>query len=160
MRIALAADHAGFELKQFLGEDLRALGYEVLDLGSHDPQAPDDYPDFAEKVGQALLTGQAERGILACGSGVGVCVAVNKFPGVRAGVCHDTYSARQGVEHDSMNVLCIGARIVGEELAREIVRSFVAARFSGEDRHERRLQKILALERRFLKERPKGAAGP
>jgi ribose 5-phosphate isomerase B len=138
-------------MKQGLGQDLRALGHEVLDLGTDDPSKPDDYPDFAEAVGSTLLAKKADRGIIICGSGVGVCVAVNKFPGIRAGVCHDTYSARQGVEHDDMNVLCLGQRVVGMEVARDVVRSFVAAKFSGEERHMRRLEKVKAIEKRFLK---------
>ena len=151
MRFALAADHAGFQLKEDLGKDLQAMGHEVLDLGTHDPSTPSDYPDSADAAGTALVERKAERGIIVCGSGVGVCIAANKFPGVRAGVCHDTYSARQGVEHDDMNVLCLGQRIIGTELAREVVRAFAAARFSGEDRHVRRLEKLKAIEKRFLR---------
>ena len=151
MKIALAADHAGYDLKELLAKDLRDAGHDVLDLGTHEPGKPADYPDFAELVGNALRAGQAERGILVCGSGVGVCVAVNKFPGVRAGTCHDTYSAHQGVEHDDMNVLCLGARILGVEVAREVIKAFVGAKFSAEERHRRRLGKILSLEKRFLK---------
>ncbi len=151
MKFALAADHAGFQLKEDLGKDLQAMGHEVLDLGTHDPSMPSDYPDSADAAGTALVERNAERGIIVCGSGVGVCIAANKFPGVRAGVCHDTYSARQGVEHDDMNVLCLGQRIIGTELAREVVRAFAAARFSGEDRHVRRLEKLKAIEKRFLR---------
>ncbi len=151
MKFALAADHAGFQLKEDLGKDLQAMGHEVLDLGTHDPSKPSDYPDSADAAGTALVERKAERGIIVCGSGVGVCIAANKFPGVRAGVCHDTYSARQGVEHDDMNVLCLGQRIIGTELAREVVRAFAAARFSGEDRHVRRLDKLKAIEKRFLR---------
>jgi RpiB/LacA/LacB family sugar-phosphate isomerase len=151
LRFALAADHAGFQLKEDLGKDLQAMGHEVLDPGTHDPSMPSDYPDSADAAGTALVERKAERGIIVCGSGVGVCIAANKFPGVRAGVCHDTYSARQGVEHDDMNVLCLGQRIIGTELAREVVRAFAAARFSGEDRHVRRLEKLKAIEKRFLR---------
>jgi ribose 5-phosphate isomerase B len=146
MRVALGADHAGFPLKQELAAYVKGLGHEVLDLGTHNAD-PADYPDYAEAVGQAVLSGRAERGLLVCGSGVGASVAANKLPSIRAAVCHDTYSARQGVEHDSMNVLCLGARIVGEELAAELVTAFVAAQFTNEERHVRRLEKVLAIER-------------
>ena len=154
--IAFAADHAGCELKdwlakELLNKDLPEKGYRVLDLGTSDPTLADDYPDYADLVGRAILEKRADRGILVCGSGVGVCVAINKYLGIRAGLCHDTYSAHQGVEHDDMNVLCLGARVIGRELAREIVQSFVGARFSGEERHARRLGKLLAIEKRFLK---------
>src|SRR5438876_5027565 len=148
MRIALGADHAGYELKDTLAGDLRARGHEVIDLGTDGP-APVDYPDFAEAVGLAIRDGRAARGILVCGSGVGASVAANKIPGIRAGLCHDTYSARQGVEHDDMNVLVLGARVIGVELARELVCAFVAAVFSGEERHRRRLEKVNALEARY-----------
>ena len=151
MKIAVAADHAGYPLKEILIADLTATGHDVRDLGTHDPAQPDDYPDFAEAVCGALRRGDVERGIVVCGSGVGVTVAANKFPGVRAGLCHDTYSAHQGVEHDDMNVLCLGARIIGQEVAREIVRSFAAARYTGEERHARRLKKVLSIEARFLR---------
>jgi RpiB/LacA/LacB family sugar-phosphate isomerase len=148
LKIALAADHAGYELKESLGKELRDLGHQVLDLGTCDPGTPSDYPDFAEGVGQALKKHEAERGIIVCGSGVGVSVAANKIVGIRAAICHDTYSARQGVEHDDMNVLCLGARVIGSDLARELVRAFLNARFSGEERHVRRLKKVLAIEDR------------
>jgi len=151
MKIALAADHAGYEAKQVVVEDLRAGGHQVMDLGTHDPGRPDDYPDFAELACEALRRGEAERAVVICGSGVGVTVAANKFPGIRAGLCHDHYSAHQGVEHDDMNVLCLGARIVGRETIREAVRAFVAARFTGEERHARRLAKVKAIESRFMK---------
>src|SRR5256886_7270721 len=147
MRVAIGADHAGFALKQLIGGDLRDLGHEVIDLGT-DSMDPVDYPDYAEAVGKVILDGKADRGILVCGSGVGASVAANKLPGIRAALCHDTYSARQGVEHDDMNILVIGARVVGAELARELVRAFVGARFSGEERHRRRLEKIKALQAR------------
>ncbi len=151
LRIAIAADHAGYPLKAVVAADLRAAGHEVSDLGTDDPSVPSDYPDVAERVCEAVRAGRAERGIALCGSGVGVGVAANKFPGIRAGVCHDHYSAHQAVEHDDMNVLCIGARVVGQELARELARAFVNARFTAEERHARRLGKIRAIEQRFLK---------
>jgi ribose 5-phosphate isomerase B len=150
MRIAIGADHAGFELKQILAEYLRHRGHEVIDKGT-DSDEPVDYPDFAEAVSQAILAGQAERGLLICGSGVGASVAANKIPAIRAGLCHDTYSARQGVEHDDMNVLVLGARVIGIELARDLVDHFLAAQFNGEERHRRRVEKINALERRYGK---------
>lgn len=159
MRIVVAADHAGYALKLPVIDDLKSMGHEVTDLGARDPLQADDYPDFAEMVCEALRRGDAERGIVLCGSGVGVAVTANKFPGIRAGICHDPYSARQGVEHDDMNVLCLGARIIGCELAREIVRNFSRAQYSGEERHARRLEKLLKIEARFLREpqpRPKG----
>jgi len=146
MRIAVGADHAGFELKVRIIERLHQEAHQVLDLGTHSTE-PVDYPDYARAVAEAILRGEADRGVLVCGSGVGACVAANKLPGIRAGLCHDTYSARQGVEHDDMNVLCLGARVIGPELALELVRTFLAARFSGEERHRRRLAKIEALER-------------
>jgi ribose 5-phosphate isomerase B len=147
MKVAIGGDHAGWNLKNRLAEMVRASGHAVLDLGAarHDPE--DDYPDFAALVGRAVADGKAERGLLVCGSGVGAAVAANKIRGVRAGLCHDTYSAHQGVEHDDVNVLCLGARIVGEALAAEIVQAFLAARFTNEPRHARRLKKILDLEK-------------
>jgi len=148
MRLALAADHAGFTLKQELAARLAQQGHDVVDLGCHST-APVDYPDSAEAVAAMVRNGQAERGIIVCGSGAGVAIAANKFPGIRAAVCHDTYSAHQAVEHDDMNVLCLGARIVGPSLAQELVSSFLGARFSGEERHQRRLDKVIAFERRF-----------
>lgn len=150
MHVAIGADHAGFALKQKLGDYLHELGHAVIDLGTMN-QDPVDYPDYAEAVGKAVLQGQADRGVLICGSGVGASVAANKLPGIRAAVCHDTYSARQGVEHDDMNILVFGARIIGEELARELVRAFLAARFTAEERHVRRVGKIKALEKRYGK---------
>lgn len=149
MRVAIAADHAGFELKENIRPYLESLGHEVWDLGAYTGTEPDDYPDFAEAVGVALRNQQAERGVLICGSGVGVSVAANKMPGIRAAVCHDTYSAHQGVEHDNMNVLVMGSRVIGVELARELVRHFLDARFTGEARHVRRLAKVLAIEAKF-----------
>lgn len=149
MRIALGCDHGGFPLKQRIVSVVQAAGHDVVDCGT-DSSCSVDYPDFALKVGQTILAGTADRGVLLCGSGVGISVAANKIPGIRAGVCHDTYSAHQGVEHDDMNVLCLGARIIGEELAVELVRAFVDARFTQEERHQRRLQKVLAIERDAL----------
>jgi len=148
MRIVVGSDHAGYILKQKVGEALRQAGHEVLDVGT-DSTAPVDYPDSAEAVGKAVMDGRAERGVLICGSGVGASVAASKLPGIRAAVCHDTYSAHQGVEHDDMNVLVLGGRIIGPALAMELVRAFVAARFSGEERHVRRLGKVKALETRY-----------
>lgn len=150
MRIAVGADHAGFDLKQIIAADLRQRGHEVIDKGT-DSTAAVDYPDFAEAVCKAVIDGQAERGLIICGSGVGASVSANKLAGIRAGLCHDTYSAHQGVEHDDMNVLVLGARVIGVELARELVENFLAAKFSGEERHRRRVEKIKALERRFGK---------
>ena len=146
MRIAVAADHAGFELKNQLVEDIRKQGFDVVDLGACQYDASDDYPDFAVALARAVQSGSVERGVLICGSGVGASIVANKVRGVRAGLCHDTYSAHQGVEHDDMNVLVLGSRIVGSELARELVTAFLGARFSGEARHRRRLDKVKALE--------------
>ena len=150
MKIAVACDHAGYPLKANVLEVIRASGHDVLDLGT-DGIAPVDYPDFAEKLGAAILAGQAERGILLCGSGVGASIAANKIHGIYAGLCHDTYSAHQGVEHDDMNVLCIGARIIGPEPAREIVSAFLGAHFwggePGQERHLRRVTKVRNLEK-------------
>ena len=148
MRIAIGADHAGFALKEQLISYLRGLDQAVIDVGTHDT-TPVDYPDYAEAVGLAVLEGRAERAILICGSGVGASVAANKMPGIRAGLCHDTYSAHQGVEHDEMNVLVLGGRIIGPELARELVHAFLQAEFTGEERHCRRLAKVRDLERRY-----------
>jgi ribose 5-phosphate isomerase B len=145
MRVAVAADHAGYPLKQAVLDQVAALGHEAIDLGTHNTDAV-DYPDFAQALGQAIIDGRADRGIVLCGSGVGASVAANKLRGIRAAVCHDTYSAHQGVEHDDMNVLSIGARVVGPEVAAELVRAFVTAKFSNEPRHRRRLDKVLAIE--------------
>jgi len=145
MKIAFGADHAGFALKEELLEFLKDSGHQLMDLGTFST-APVDYPDFAAAVGRAVQTGEADRGVIVCGSGVGACIAANKLHGVRGGICHDTYSAHQGVEHDDMNVLCLGARIIGIELAREIVRSFLAAVFTAEERHVRRLSKVIRLD--------------
>lgn len=148
MKVALAADHAGWRLKDGIVSRLRAGGHEVLDLGAHD-DTPSDYPDFAEALGVAIASGRAERGILVCGSGVGAVAAANKMPGILAGLCHDTYSAHQGVEHDQMNVLALGARVIGEALAAEIAEAFVGAAFDGVPRHLRRVEKVRALEARL-----------
>lgn len=145
MRVAVGSDHAGFEMKENLKAHLKEQGHEVTDVGTHDKN-PVDYPDYAVALGSALREGKAQRGVLICGSGVGASVAANKMPGIRAGLCHDTYSAHQGVEHDDMNVLVIGARVIGDRLARELVTAFMKAVFSQEERHRRRLEKIKALE--------------
>lgn len=145
-RIALGADHGGFPLNERVIAELRTAGHEIIDFGTHDGSQPDDYPDYARQVGQAIQKGEADIGILICGSGVGAAVAANKLRGIRAALCGDTYSAHQSREHDDCNVLCVGARVVGVELALEIVRAFVAARFSGEERHRRRLRKIAEME--------------
>ncbi|MFC1990796.1 ribose 5-phosphate isomerase B [Chloroflexota bacterium] len=150
MRVALGADHGGFSLKSELSARLRE-SYEVLDLGAHTLDSDDDYPDFAEAVALAVASGQAQRGILLCGSGVGAAIAANKVPGVRACLCHDTYSAHQGVEHDDMNVLCLGARVIGPELAVELATTFLQSRFFEGERHRRRLDKVLDIEQRALK---------
>ena len=150
MRVVIGADHAGFALKQKLGDYCRELGHDVTDVGTMNTD-PVDYPDYAEALGKLILGGGAERGVLICGSGVGASVAANKLPGIRAAVCHDTYSARQGVEHDDMNILVLGARVIGEELARELVRAFLPAKFTAEERHLRRLKKTKALEKRYGK---------
>jgi RpiB/LacA/LacB family sugar-phosphate isomerase len=147
MRIAIASDHAGFKFKQDLVKYLGGLGHTVVDLGTNS-EDPVDYPDYAAAIGQAVLEGAAERGVLICGSGVGASVAANKLKGIRAAVCHDTYSAHQGVEHDDMNVLVLGARVIGPELAHELVTAYLHATFSGEERHVRRLNKVKALEER------------
>ncbi len=149
MRVALGADHAGYQLKNELLQVVRDAGHEPIDLGGDGSDPTDDYPDYAEKVGNAVRAGEAERGILICGSGVGVSVAANKIPGIRAAVCHDTYSSHQGVEHDDMNVLVLGERVIGEELAHDLVRAYLGAKFSGEPRHVRRLNKVKAIEARY-----------
>jgi RpiB/LacA/LacB family sugar-phosphate isomerase len=148
MRIAIGADHAGFALKESMVAYLRELEVEVVDVGTHSTE-PVDYPDYAEAVGMAVLDGRADRGVLICGSGVGASVAANKLPGIRAGLRHDTYSAHQGVEHDDMNVLVMGGRVIGPELARELVNAYLRAEFAGEERHRRRLEKVRALETRY-----------
>jgi len=146
MRIAIGADHGGYPLNEKVIEELTRVGHQITDFGTHDGSIPDDYPDYAKLVGEAVQNGVAEIGILICGSGVGAAVAANKLYGIRAALCGDTYSAHQSREHDDCNVLCLGARVVGVELALEIMRAFVAARFTGEERHRRRLAKVQALE--------------
>lgn len=147
MRIAVGSDHAGFPLKFHVVEHLRAQGHEVIDLGTDDAEKSVDYPDFAHSVAQRVRSGDVDRGIVVCGSGVGACIAANKVPGIYAGLCHDTYSAHQGVEHDNMNVLCIGSRIIGQALAEEVVNAFIGARFEAhEERHVRRHNKVKAIE--------------
>ncbi len=149
MKLVIGSDHAGFALKEQVRAYLEAAGHEILDLGAFNAE-PSDYPDFAVLVGEAIRRGDAPRGILICGSGVGVCVAANKIPGIRAGMCHDTYSAHQGVEHDDMNVLVMGARIIGSELAFELARAFVGAKFgASEERFVRRFKKVLAIEAKY-----------
>jgi ribose 5-phosphate isomerase B len=148
MKLVIGSDHAGFALKNSAGDVLRSLGHQVLDVGAFN-ENPSDYPDFAEAVGRAVLDGRAERGVLICGSGVGASVAANKLMGIRAAVCHETYSAHQGVEHDDMNVLVLGSRVIGVKLAEDLVKAFVGARFTNEERHARRLAKVKALEAKF-----------
>jgi RpiB/LacA/LacB family sugar-phosphate isomerase len=150
MRIVIGADHAGFELKQLIGDYLRHLGHDVVDVGT-DSDDPVDYPDYAEALSKVILEGRAERGVLVCGSGVGASVSANKIPGIRAGLCHNTYAAHQGAEHDDMNVLVLGARVIGIALARELVDTFLSARFNGEERHRRRVAKIKDLEKKYGK---------
>jgi ribose 5-phosphate isomerase B len=150
MQIAIGADHGGFRLKVVIVDFLRKMGHQVNDLGTVS-EDPVDYPDYARAVSQAILLKKAERGVLICGSGVGASIAANKFPGIRAAVCHDTFSSAQGVEHDDMNVLCLGARVIGPELAKEIVRCFLSATFSLAERHQRRLGKIEEIEKEFMK---------
>jgi ribose 5-phosphate isomerase B len=150
MKVVIGSDHAGFQLKNAMGDVIRSLGHAVLDVGAFN-ENPSDYPDYAEAVARAILDGRAERGVLICGSGIGASVAANKLAGIRAGICHDTYSGHQGVEHDNMNVLVMGSRIVGEKLAEDVVRVFLPARFTNEERHVRRLAKVHALEDRVLK---------
>lgn len=146
MKVAFGSDHAGWSLRDRILAELRAGGFEVVDCGPDSPVAGDDYPDVAAAVGRAVVRGDAERGILVCGSGVGASIAASKLTGVRSALCHDPFSARQGVEDDDMNVMALGARVIGPELAAELVRDFLAARFSGAERHIRRLRKLLALE--------------
>jgi ribose 5-phosphate isomerase B len=148
MKIVIGSDHAGFALKNSVGDLLRSLGQQVLDVGAFN-ENPSDYPDFAEAVGRAVLDGRAERGVLVCGSGVGASVAANKLMGIRAAVCHDTYSAHQGVEHDDMNVLVLGSRVIGVKLAEDLVKAYLGAKFTNEERHVRRIGKVRALEAKF-----------
>ena len=150
MSVALGADHAGYDLKSSLLPWLREQGYDVVDVGAHAMDPLDDYPDFSQAVAQAVASGRTQRGIIVCGSGVGGSIAANKVPGARASICHDTYSAGQGVEHDDMNVLCLGARVIGEVLARELVTAFLSAQFLDEEKYRRRLEKVNALERGAL----------
>jgi len=154
-RVAVGSDHAGYQYKQVLADHLRDAGHEVIDLGTDGPQSV-DYPDYARAVAEAVARGEAERGLLVCGSAVGVCMVANKVRGIRAGVCHETYSARQAVEHDDMNVLCLGERVIGIEVAREVADAFMAARFSDEERHRRRLNKLLAVEDDYMSKRTEG----
>jgi RpiB/LacA/LacB family sugar-phosphate isomerase len=145
MRVAVACDHGGFALKDTILAVVRAEGHEPVDLGAYSAESS-DYPDFAKKIGRSILSGETERGIFICGSGVGACIAANKIQGIYAGVCHDTYSAHQAVEHDAMNVLCLGARVIGIEVARELVAAFLGAVFSEDERHIRRVGKIRQIE--------------
>jgi len=153
LRIAIGADHGGFALKAELAPWLRGKGYEVLDMGAETLIPADDYPDYALAVAESVASGKVQRGIIICGSGIGACIVANKVPGVRACACHDTYSAHQGVEHDDMNVLCLGARVVGDALAREVVGTFLEAKFSSEERFQRRLQKVLNIESQNMKKK-------
>ncbi len=150
MRIAVGTDHGGFPMKQTVVDELNRLGHTVVDCGAHEYDAKDDYPDFARAVAEAIQAGDAERGIIICGSGVGASIAANKMRGIRACVCHDTYSAHQGVEHDNMNVLTLGGRIIGPEVARELVRAFASARFATDARFQRRLDKVLEIEKKQM----------
>jgi ribose 5-phosphate isomerase B len=152
MKVIIGADHAGFSYKELLLKEMKEQGYDVLDVGAYTEEPADDYPDHAAAVTAALLNNQGERGILICGSAVGVSIAANKFKGIRAGVCHDTYSAHQSVEHDDVNILCIGQRIIGIELAKEIVFTFLKATFTNAPRHKRRLEKMVAIEDKNMKE--------
>lgn len=154
MRVVIGSDHAGFEMKQIILAHVRAMGHEVMDVGAND-SSPVDYPDYAEAVGMAVIKKEADRGIMICGSGVGATIAVNKIPGIRASVCHDCYSAHQGVEHDNMNILVLGARIIGIQLAQDLVWMFLGAEFTAEERHLRRLEKLQKLESKFTKSRYK-----
>ena len=149
MKISLAADHNGFDLKREISDQLENEGHEVIDVGPHSHDPLDDYPDYAKKLADSVSRGESLRGIMICGSGVGASVASNKVKGIRAAVCHDIYSAHQGVEHDDMNVLCLGSRIVGSEVARELVRAFITAEYTREERHQRRLDKVLDMEKDF-----------
>lgn len=153
MRVVIGSDHAGFELKRSIAGFLRQAGYDVQDVGT-DSTRPVDYPDYAEALAKIVVAGGAQRGVLICGSGVGASVAANKVPGIRAGLCHDTYSAHQGVEHDDMNVLVLGSRVIGIELAKELVAAFLRAGFSGEERHARRLAKVKAIEAKYCRRDP------
>lgn len=151
-RVAVGADHAGYPLKVEVVDWLNKNGFAVVDLGTNSAD-PVDYPDYAFAVGEAVTSGKADVGIIICGSGVGACVAANKVPGIRAGLCHDTFSARQGREDDDTNVLCMGARVIGQNLAYEVLKSFLNARFSGLERHQRRLNKVLAMEEKYTRQK-------
>jgi ribose 5-phosphate isomerase B len=157
MRIVIGSDHAGYDLKKPIVEQLESLGHTHLDVGTHNHD-PVDYPDLAREVAEAILQGKADLGIMLCGSGIGGCIAVNKFPGIRAGLCHDTYSAHQGREDDDVNVLCLGARVVGRSLALDIVKTFLDASFSGLPRHRQRVEKVLEIEREHCRPSVKSAA--
>jgi ribose 5-phosphate isomerase B len=157
MIVALGCDHAGFPLKRRVAEEARRAGHEILDVGAYELDPQDDYPVFARWVSEAVRAGRAERGILLCGSGAGVSIAASKFAGIRATLCHDTYTARQGVEHDAVNVICLGVRVIGAELAAEVVRAFLGAKFSGEERHVRRLAQVEAIERERASAEPTDA---
>ena len=146
MRVAVAFDHRGVKLRASVADAVRAAGHDLMDLGVDTPEPPVDYPDVARKLGESVLSGEAERGVLVCGSGVGACVAANKLRGIRAGICHDVYSAHQGVEHDNMNVLCLGSEVVGPALAADLVEAFLRAEFDGAERYRRRLEKIEEME--------------
>jgi ribose 5-phosphate isomerase B len=148
MIVIVGADHAGYKLKEALKDELQKMGHRVIDVGTHSAESV-DYPEYSEKVALAVLQARGRRGILVCGSGVGASVAANKLPGIRAGLCHDTYSAHQGVEHDDMNVLVLGGRVIGEELAKDLMRAYLGARFTGETRHRRRLREVAALEKKY-----------
>jgi len=154
-RVAIGSDHAGYRYKQVLADHLRDAGHEVIDLGTDGPQSV-DYPDYARAVAESVARGEAERGILVCGSAVGVCIVANKVRGIRAGVCHETYSARQAVDHDDMNVLCLGERVIGIEVARTVTDAFMAASFSDQGRHRRRLDKLLAVESDYMSQGTEG----
>ncbi len=149
VKVALGADHGGYELKDVVRDYLEQEKYELIDFGTYSSEAV-DYPDYAVKVGEAILSGKADLGIMICGSGVGACMAINKMPGIRAGLCHDTFSAHQGREDDDTNVLCLGARVIGHQLALEVVKTFLNAKFSGAERHVRRLAKVHEIEQRYL----------
>ncbi len=158
MRLAIAADHGGYLLKNEIANFLRRQGHTVNDLGTNRPDSV-DYPDYARSIASAILEGKTDRAIFICGSGVGAGIAVNKFPGIRASVCHDSFSAHQGVEDDDMNVLCLGARVVGPELAKDIVRTFLTAVFSGAERHVRRVGKIAEIEKEFMRDQQSAVSG-
>lgn len=151
MKIVIASDHAGFSLKDHIRVFLEELQHKIIDVGTYS-ETPVDYPDLAEELGKTIIKNEAARGVLICGSGVGASVAANKIQGIRAGLCHDTYSAHQGVEHDAMNVLVLGSRVIGTELAKELVEAFLGAEFTGEERHQRRLEKVAELEHKFGEE--------